>query len=42
LAKFYSTKQSGGFVNGILDKVIKDLKKSGEIKKSGMGLKGDI
>ena len=42
LAKFYSTKQSGGFVNGILDKVIKDLKKSGEIKKTGMGLKGDI
>jgi len=42
LAKFYSTKQSGSFVNGILDKVIKDLKKSGEIKKTGMGLKGEV
>lgn len=42
LAKFYSTKQSGGFVNGILDKIIKDFKKSGEIKKSGMGLKGEV
>ncbi len=42
LAKFYSTKQSGGFVNGILDKAIKDLKKSGEIKKTGMGLKGEV
>ena len=42
LAKFYSTKQSGGFINGIIDKIINDLKKSGEIKKVGMGLKGDV
>lgn len=42
LAKFYSTKQSGAFINGIIDKIIKDLKKSGEIKKTGMGLKGEV
>jgi N utilization substance protein B len=42
LSKFYSTDQSSAFINGILDKIIKDLKKTGEIKKVGMGLKGEI
>lgn len=42
IAKFYSTKQSGNFINGILDKIIKDLKQDGTVKKVGMGLKGDI
>ncbi len=39
IAKYYSTKQSGTFINGILDKVIKELKSKDLIKKSGLGLK---
>jgi len=39
IAKYYSTKQSGTFINGILDKLIKDLTKKDLIKKSGLGLK---
>ncbi len=42
IAKFYSTKQSGQFINGVLDKMVKDLNKEGLIKKSGLGLKGSI
>jgi N utilization substance protein B len=38
LAKQYSTKRSGQFVNGILDKLQLDLTKSGEIRKIGRGL----
>jgi len=42
IAKFYSTKQSGQFINGVLDKMVKDLKEEGFIKKTGLGLKGSI
>jgi len=42
IAKFYSTKQSGQFINGVLDKMVKDLKEEGLIKKTGLGLKGSI
>lgn len=42
IAKFYSTKQSGQFINGVLDKMLKDLTKDGLIKKTGLGLKGSI
>ena len=39
IAKYYSTKQSGTFINGILDKVHKYLKENNLINKSGLGLK---
>ncbi|MBC8265639.1 MAG: transcription antitermination factor NusB [Flavobacteriales bacterium] len=38
VAKYYSTNKSKGFINGILDKVISEYKKSGKIKKVGRGL----
>ncbi len=38
IAKDYSTKNSGKFVNGILDSLLIKLQKSNEIKKSGKGL----
>lgn len=38
LAKQYSTKRSGQFVNGILDKLQLEMSKSGEIRKIGRGL----
>jgi len=38
IAKHYSTEKSGVFINGILDKIIVELKESKEIKKSGKGL----
>lgn len=41
LSKFYSTEKSRNFINGILDKTLKDLKKEGKIKKAGRGLVGE-
>jgi N utilization substance protein B len=41
LSKFYSTEKSRNFINGILDKTLKDLKKSDKIKKIGRGLIGE-
>jgi N utilization substance protein B len=41
LSKFYSTEKSRNFINGILDKTLKDLKKEGKIKKLGRGLIGE-
>jgi N utilization substance protein B len=38
ISKFYSTPKSNGFINGILDNVFADLKKSGKITKTGRGL----
>ena len=38
IAKWYSTENSGSFINGILYKVIEDLKKEGKIQKIGRGL----
>lgn len=38
LSKMYSTEQSGRFVNGILDAVLIDLKKTGQLIKTGRGL----
>lgn len=38
LSKTYSTPQSKGFVNGILDKIVIDLKKENKIVKTGRGL----
>jgi len=38
MAKIYSTPKSRVFINGVLDKLINDLKESGQIVKSGRGL----
>lgn len=38
LAKDYSTPKSKVFINGILDKMVVDLKDSGELQKTGRGL----
>ena len=40
IAKEYSTPKSHGFINGILDKLLAELKKEGKIKKVGKGLIG--
>ena len=42
ISKFYSTEKSGTFINGILDKIVHDGKKSGKIIKKGKGLIGEI
>ena len=38
LAKYYSSDKSKIFVNGILDKIIVDLRDQGKLKKAGRGL----
>ena len=38
LAKLFSTEKSGQFVNGVLDAIVHDLRKSGGMHKSGRGL----
>ncbi len=38
IAKSYSTPKSGEFINGILDKIMKELKDQGLLKKEGRGL----
>ncbi|MFU8811367.1 MAG: transcription antitermination factor NusB [Balneolaceae bacterium] len=38
LAKLFSTRNSGTFVNGILDSIANDFIKSGRIEKKGRGL----
>lgn len=38
IAKSYSTTKSSIFINGVLDTIIKDLKKEGKVKKVGRGL----
>ena len=40
IAKMYSTPQSSKFLNGTLDKILKDWQLSGEINKTGRGLIG--
>ena len=41
LSKYYSTRRSSNFINGILDKTLKDLKKENKVKKTGRGLIGE-
>jgi N utilization substance protein B len=41
LSKYYSTDKSRNFINGILDKALKDLKKANKITKVGRGLIGE-
>jgi N utilization substance protein B len=38
LAKYFSTAKSKTFVNGVLDKLIRDFKEQNKIKKLGRGL----
>ena len=38
IAKYYSTPKSSHFINGVLDKVIRELKDEGKIRKRGRGL----
>ena len=38
LAKEFSTPKSNSFINGILDKILDDLKEQGKIRKYGRGL----
>lgn len=38
IAKRFSTKKSGNFVNGILDSALEQLKEDGRIEKKGRGL----
>ncbi|MGY0040834.1 transcription antitermination protein NusB [Pedobacter sp. NJ-S-72] len=38
LSKDYSTPKSNSFINGILDKILGDLKRTNSIKKIGRGL----
>jgi len=38
IAKDYSTSNSNKFINGILDAILSDLKKSGQLNKTGRGL----
>lgn len=41
LSKFYSTEKSRNFINGILDKALKELKTLNKINKAGRGLIGE-
>lgn len=38
ISKFYSTKKSSNFINGVLDKVVTSLKEQNKINKMGRGL----
>ena len=38
LARWYSSEKSGGFINGMLDRIMDDLKQDGKLNKSGKGL----
>ena len=41
VAKIYSTNKSNVFINGVLDKVMVQLRESGDIRKTGRGLIGE-
>jgi len=41
IAKYYCTSKSSTFVNGILDNIVKEIRKQGDINKSGRGLVGE-
>jgi N utilization substance protein B len=41
ISKFYSTSKSSVFINGVLDKVLEQLRKDGKLKKTGRGLIGE-
>ena len=41
IAKYYSTERSNSFINGVLDKIMQQLKDDNSIKKTGRGLIGE-
>jgi transcription antitermination protein NusB len=41
IARFYSTQKSNEFINGILDKIVADLRKENKVVKTGRGLVGE-
>lgn len=41
LSKYYSTDKSRNFINGILDRILKELKNTHQINKAGRGLIGE-
>lgn len=41
LSKYYSTDKSRNFINGILDKALKEMKLEGKVQKTGRGLIGE-
>lgn len=41
ISKYYSTNRSSTFINGILDKILKNLRAQDKIKKTGRGLVGE-
>ena len=41
IAKYYSTEKSSNFINGILDKIIQQLREENRIVKRGRGLIGE-
>jgi len=41
IAKYYCTSKSSTFVNGILDKVVREMKENNMLRKTGRGLIGD-
>jgi len=41
IAKFYCTSKSSTFVNGILDKIVKEMREKGIFRKTGRGLVGE-
>lgn len=41
ITKFYSTERSNSFINGVLDKIMQELKKENKITKTGRGLIGE-
>jgi N utilization substance protein B len=42
IAKYYCTSKSSTFVNGILDKVVREMKEKETFRKTGRGLVGDM
>ena len=42
ISKFYSTSKSSVFINGVLDKVVGELKEQKKISKTGRGLIGEM
>lgn len=41
ISKYYSTEKSSNFINGILDKIVNDLRQSGKLIKAGFYMKED-
>jgi len=41
IAKYYCTSKSSTFVNGILDKVVREMRENGKFRKTGRGLVGE-